>query len=110
MTARADGLTGQVKKAVEKITLDQPGTKPFHLKAEYVPSFRHIVTYSRCALSKGAYATVHFSDKPTIQPELMSRGTQIADFLLDCHFPAVKSRTAAERHHQTDPPGRHFEN
>ena len=32
-------MTGQVKKAVEKITLDQPGTKPFHLKAAYTPSF-----------------------------------------------------------------------
>lgn len=37
--ALAEDLTGQVKKAVEKITLDQPGTKPFHLKAEYAPSF-----------------------------------------------------------------------
>jgi hypothetical protein len=27
-----------VKKAVEKSTLDQPGTKPFHLKASYAPS------------------------------------------------------------------------
>jgi hypothetical protein len=28
-----------VKKAVEKSTLDQPGTRPFHLKAAYAPSF-----------------------------------------------------------------------
>jgi hypothetical protein len=32
--ALAEDLTGQIKKAVEKITLDQPGTKPFHLKAD----------------------------------------------------------------------------
>jgi hypothetical protein len=31
-------LSGQVKKAVEKSTLDQPGTKPFHLKATFAPS------------------------------------------------------------------------
>jgi hypothetical protein len=36
--SRAEDLTGQVKKAVEKSTLDQPGTKPFHLKASYAPS------------------------------------------------------------------------
>ena len=35
---RAEDLTGQVKKAVEKSTLDQQGTKPFHLKASYAPS------------------------------------------------------------------------
>jgi len=29
---------GMVKKAVERITLDQPGTKPFHLKAVLAPS------------------------------------------------------------------------
>ncbi len=28
-----------VKKAVERSTLDQPGTKPFHLKAVLTPSF-----------------------------------------------------------------------
>ena len=32
-------MAGRVKKAVEKITLDQPGTKPFHLKAVLAPSF-----------------------------------------------------------------------
>jgi outer membrane lipoprotein-sorting protein len=31
-------LAGQVKKAVKKCTLDQSGTKPFHLKATYAPS------------------------------------------------------------------------
>jgi hypothetical protein len=36
---RAEDLAGVVKKAVEKSTLDQPGTKPFHLKATYAPSF-----------------------------------------------------------------------
>src|SRR5271157_325466 len=37
--SHAENLVGQVKKAVERITLDQPGTKPFHLKAELAPSF-----------------------------------------------------------------------
>src|ERR1017187_1932730 len=34
----AEDLSGEVKKAVEKCTLDQPGTKPFHLKATFAPS------------------------------------------------------------------------
>jgi hypothetical protein len=34
----AEDLSNQVRKAVEKSTLDQPGTKPFHLKATYAPS------------------------------------------------------------------------
>ncbi|HEY6375603.1 MAG TPA: hypothetical protein VIX90_08770 [Edaphobacter sp.] len=34
----AKDLRGSVKKAIEKSTLDQPGTKPFHLKATYSPS------------------------------------------------------------------------
>jgi len=34
----AEDLAGRVKKAVAKSTLDQPGTKPFHLKAELAPS------------------------------------------------------------------------
>jgi len=34
----AEDLSGEVKKAVEKSTLDQPGTKPFHLKATFAPS------------------------------------------------------------------------
>lgn len=34
----AEDLSGQVKKAVEKSTLDQPGTKAFHLKATFAPS------------------------------------------------------------------------
>lgn len=36
---RAEDLTQRVKHAVEKSTLDQPGTHPFHLKATYAPSF-----------------------------------------------------------------------
>jgi len=39
MTAQANDLTKLVKKAVEESTLNQPGTKPFHLKAEFAPSF-----------------------------------------------------------------------
>jgi hypothetical protein len=35
---QAENLTEQVKKAVEKCTLDQPGTKPFHLRATFAPS------------------------------------------------------------------------
>jgi hypothetical protein len=35
----SEDLTGMVKKAVEKATLDQPGTKPFHLKATYASSY-----------------------------------------------------------------------
>jgi hypothetical protein len=38
LTASAEDLSMLVKKAVEKSTLDQPGTKPFHLKATYAPS------------------------------------------------------------------------
>jgi hypothetical protein len=37
--ALAEDLSGKVKKAVERSTLDQPGTKPFHLKATIAPSF-----------------------------------------------------------------------
>jgi hypothetical protein len=37
-TAQAKDLADLVKKVVEKCTLDQPGTKPFHLKAVYSPS------------------------------------------------------------------------
>jgi hypothetical protein len=39
LSASAEDLSGVVKKAVEKSTLDQPGTRPFHLKAAYAPSF-----------------------------------------------------------------------
>ena len=35
----AEDLAGKVKKAIDKSTLDQPGTRPFHLKAVYAPSF-----------------------------------------------------------------------
>ncbi len=34
----AEDLVKEVKKAVERSTLDQPGTKPFHLKASVAPS------------------------------------------------------------------------
>ncbi len=37
--AHAENLAKQVKKAVELCTLDQAGTKPFHLKATLAPSF-----------------------------------------------------------------------
>jgi hypothetical protein len=36
--AQAEDSTELVKRAVEKSTLDQAGTKPFHLKATYAPS------------------------------------------------------------------------
>lgn len=39
LVARAEDLTGPVSTAIEKVTLDQPGTVPFHLKAGYAPSF-----------------------------------------------------------------------
>jgi Gram-negative bacterial TonB protein C-terminal len=35
----AEDITARVKKAVERNTLDQPGMKPFHLKAILAPSF-----------------------------------------------------------------------
>jgi hypothetical protein len=35
----AESLPQQIKKAVERSTLDQPGTRPFHLKAVLAPSF-----------------------------------------------------------------------
>lgn len=38
-SGRADDLTKLVKKAVERSTLNQAGTKPFHLKAVLAPSF-----------------------------------------------------------------------
>jgi hypothetical protein len=38
VAAQANDLAKLVKKAVETCTLDQPGTRPFHLKAEYAPS------------------------------------------------------------------------
>jgi len=37
--ADAEDTAGKVKKAVERSTLSQPGTKPFHLKAAVAPSF-----------------------------------------------------------------------
>jgi len=36
--ARAEDVSARVKKALERSTLDQPGTKPFHLKAALAPS------------------------------------------------------------------------
>jgi hypothetical protein len=38
-SARADSPVNTVRKAVERSTLNQPGTKPFHLKALLAPSF-----------------------------------------------------------------------
>lgn len=38
-TGHSEDLVKQVKKAVELSTLDQPGTHPFHLKADLAPSF-----------------------------------------------------------------------
>jgi len=39
LTASAEDLSSKIKKAVGHVTLDQSGTKPFHLKAEVAPSF-----------------------------------------------------------------------
>lgn len=39
MTARAEDELGRVHKAVERSTLDQKGTHPFHLTATLAPSF-----------------------------------------------------------------------
>lgn len=36
---QAEDLAKEVKKAVERSTLDQPGTKAFHLRASLAPSF-----------------------------------------------------------------------
>jgi hypothetical protein len=36
---QTDDLVGKVKTALEKSTLDQPGAKPFHLRASFAPSF-----------------------------------------------------------------------
>ena len=43
----AEDLSGQVKKAIEKSTLDQPGTRPFHLKASFAPSQERDKTTNR---------------------------------------------------------------
>jgi hypothetical protein len=37
--ANAEDLADRVKKAAAESTLDQPGTKPFHLRAELTPSY-----------------------------------------------------------------------
>ena len=37
--SHAEDMAHMVKKAVDRSTLDQPGTKPFHLKATLAPSF-----------------------------------------------------------------------
>lgn len=39
VVGRSEDMVGRVRKAVERSTLDQPGTKPFHLKAVLAPSF-----------------------------------------------------------------------
>jgi hypothetical protein len=36
---QAENLAKDIKKAVERSTLDQAGTQPFHLKAMIAPSF-----------------------------------------------------------------------
>lgn len=36
---RTENPSKDIKKAVERSTLDQPGTKPFHLRADLAPSF-----------------------------------------------------------------------
>lgn len=36
---RGENLVKEVKKAIERSTLDQSGTKPFHLRATLAPSF-----------------------------------------------------------------------
>lgn len=38
-TGHSEDLVKRVKKAVELSTLDQPGTHPFHLKANFAPSY-----------------------------------------------------------------------
>jgi hypothetical protein len=47
ISAHAENTVGQVKKAVEHITLDQPGTKPFHLKAVLSPSLERDKGFGR---------------------------------------------------------------
>ena len=39
VVSHAEDMAHMVKKAVDRSTLDQPGTKPFHLKATLAPSF-----------------------------------------------------------------------
>lgn len=39
ISAHAEDQAGRIKEAVQKSTLDQPGTKPFHLKAVLAPSY-----------------------------------------------------------------------
>ncbi len=39
VAVHSENAVSQIKKAVERSTLDQPGTKPFHLKATLAPSF-----------------------------------------------------------------------
>ena len=43
----AEDLSGKVKKAIEKSTLDQPGTMPFHLKASFAPSQERDIATNR---------------------------------------------------------------
>jgi hypothetical protein len=39
LLSHAENLAKEVRKAAERSTLDQPGTRPFHLKALLSPSF-----------------------------------------------------------------------
>ena len=45
--SHAENLAKVIKKAVERSTLDQPGTKPFHLKATLAPSFQRDINSGR---------------------------------------------------------------
>jgi hypothetical protein len=38
LVSHAEDMAHMVKKAVERSTLNQPGTKPFHLKASSPPA------------------------------------------------------------------------
>jgi hypothetical protein len=38
LSVQAESDSSRVKKVVERSTLDQPGTRPFHLKADLAPS------------------------------------------------------------------------
>lgn len=48
VVGRADDPEKTVKKAVERSTLNQMGTKPFHLKAIIAPSFATVTRDANC--------------------------------------------------------------
>ena len=39
LSVHGEDLSGRIRKAVQRSTLNQPGTKPFHLKATLAPSY-----------------------------------------------------------------------